>query len=138
MAQPEPEPEPAPATARRGGVRGRSGALEHTGPMDTASTPPGADARAAYAAVSELFAALASPVRAAIVHRLTQAPCSVGELAQDLAISQPLTSQHLRTLRLAGLVVTEREGRSVRYHLSDEHVAHVFLDALAHSAETAS
>jgi len=103
--------------------------------MSTGGTPPGTDARTAYAAVSELFAALASPVRAAIVHRLTQGPLSVGELSEDLAISQPLTSQHLRTLRLAGLVATERDGRSVRYHLSDEHVAHVFLDALAHSTE---
>ncbi|GGF50564.1 putative ArsR-family transcriptional regulator [Marmoricola endophyticus] len=88
-----------------------------------------------FGPVAELFAALAVPVRAAIVHRLTEHERSVGELVETLGVSQPLVSQHLRTLRLAGLVSVEREGRRAVYRLTDAHVAHVFLDAYHHSRE---
>lgn len=90
-----------------------------------------------YAVVSEVFGALASPLRSAIVHLLTVGGRSVGEIAGELGISQPLASQHLRVLRAAGLVEAEREGRIATYRLADEHVAHVFLDAYQHSREGA-
>ena len=48
------------------------------------------DVGATYGGVAEFFSALSSPVRAAIVHRLTEQPWSVGELAKDLDVSQPL------------------------------------------------
>lgn len=88
-----------------------------------------------YGGVSELFSALSSPVRAAIVHQLTLGEQSVTSLVVELGISQPLVSQHLRVLRGARLVVTQRRGREVAYSLVDDHVAHVFLDALNHSQE---
>jgi DNA-binding transcriptional ArsR family regulator len=90
-----------------------------------------------YGTVAGVFAALASPVRAAIVHRLTLGGATVGRLADELGISQPLTSQHLRTLRLHGLVTVDKNGRESTYRLSDDHVTHVFLDALQHSREDA-
>jgi DNA-binding transcriptional ArsR family regulator len=37
---------------------------------------------------------------------------------------------------MAGLVEVERDGRTSVYRLADEHVAHIFLDALQHSRET--
>ncbi|QWC86185.1 metalloregulator ArsR/SmtB family transcription factor [Nocardioidaceae bacterium] len=89
-----------------------------------------------YAAVAEVFAALASPVRAAIVHRLTERGWTVGELAAELEVSQPLVSQHLRVLRSAHLVTPTRTGRTSTYQLVDEHVAHVFLDAFHHTEES--
>ena len=61
---------------------------------------------------------------------------TVTSLVAQLGISQPLVSQHLRVLRGARLVVTERRGREIAYSLGDDHVAHVFLDALNHSQET--
>jgi len=103
--------------------------------VSTDSSTPRPDARTPYLAVGELFAALASPLRAAIIHRLSDAPSSVTELVNSLGISQPLASQHLKVLRSAGLVTAVREGRSLRYQLADEHVAHIFLDALAHTQE---
>ena len=80
--------------------------------------------------------ALASPVRAAIVHQLTMGEKTVTSLVAELGVSQPLVSQHLRVLRGARLVVTQRRGREVAYSLVDDHVAHVLLDALNHSQET--
>lgn len=82
-----------------------------------------------------MFAALASPVRAAIIHRLCAEGHTVSALVDALGIPQPLASQHLRTLRTAGLVAVERIGRTAVYRLADEHVAHIFLDALRHSRE---
>jgi DNA-binding transcriptional ArsR family regulator len=86
-----------------------------------------------YRDVCHLFAALSSPARAATIHLLSQGEKTVGELHELLGISQPLLSQHLRSLREARLVIGRRDGRSIHYRLADEHVAHVFLDALTHS-----
>lgn len=93
------------------------------------------DVAEGYREVSALFGALAAPVRAAIVHALTAREHSVTELVERLHLSQPLVSQHLRTLREAGLVAVDRQGRNSVYRLVDDHVAHVFLDALQHSRE---
>jgi DNA-binding transcriptional ArsR family regulator len=95
----------------------------------------GRDILAEYSSVSDVFGALSSPVRSAIVHRLTEGEQTVGHLVEALGLSQPLVSQHLRVLRSAHLVTTERRGREVAYSLSDEHVAHVFLDAFHHTQE---
>lgn len=89
-----------------------------------------------YRRVTEMFAALASPVRAAIIDLLSVKGHTVSAIVEALGISQPLASQHLRTLRTAGLVEVERDGRTSVYRLADEHVAHIFLDALQHSRET--
>ncbi|MFE6647393.1 ArsR/SmtB family transcription factor [Nocardioides sp. NPDC057772] len=88
-----------------------------------------------YGPVSSLFAALAAPLRAAIIHRLIEREHSVSELATTLGAAQPLISQHLSRLRYAGLIQSERRGRQVIYRIADEHVAHVFLDAYRHSVE---
>ncbi|GAA1511642.1 ArsR/SmtB family transcription factor [Nocardioides humi] len=88
-----------------------------------------------YGPVTEFFGALASPVRAAVIHLLTERPHTVSEIGAALGASQPLVSQHLRVLRETGLVTTERSGRSTVYSLADDHVAHVFLDALVHTQE---
>lgn len=95
----------------------------------------GPDILADYSVVSDMFGALSSPVRAAIVHRLTSGEETVGGLVQALGLSQPLISQHLRVLRSARLVTSQRRGREVAYSVADEHVAHVFLDAFNHTQE---
>lgn len=71
---------------------------------------------------AEVLRTLAHPRRIEIVHRLAEGPCEVGRLAAALGISQPNVSQHLAVLRTAGLVDAERDGREVRYRLSDPDV----------------
>ncbi|MDQ1697854.1 MAG: ArsR family transcriptional regulator, zinc-responsive transcriptional repressor [Frankiaceae bacterium] len=88
-----------------------------------------------YDAASELLRALSAPLRLAIVDLLTDAPRCVHELVEALGVSQPLASQHLKTLRAAGLVATQRRGREMVYRLVDEHVSHVARDTIAHSRE---
>ncbi len=71
---------------------------------------------------AEILKTLASPRRLEILHRLAQSPCEVGRLAEELDASQPNISQHLAVLRNAGLVEAVRDGREVRYALTDPDV----------------
>ena len=50
------------------------------------------------------FTALADPARLAVIALLRKRPQRSGELAEQLALSRPLMSKHLRVLRNAGLV----------------------------------
>ncbi len=67
-----------------------------------------------------IFRALADPSRRAIFESLTQGEAAVRELTARFDISQPAVSQHLATLRAAGLVDGRREGRSVYYSVQPE------------------
>jgi DNA-binding transcriptional ArsR family regulator len=71
---------------------------------------------------AEILKTLANPRRLEILHRLAEGPCEVSRLAEELGVSQPNASQHLGVLRAAGLVEFTREGREVRYQLTDKDV----------------
>jgi len=71
---------------------------------------------------AEVLRTLANPRRLEIIHRLAQGPCEVGRLAEEIGASQPNISQHLSVLRAAGIVDAERDGREVRYRLTDADV----------------
>ena len=71
---------------------------------------------------AETLKTLASPRRIEILHVLAGGPIEVGRLASRIGASQPNVSQHLSVLRTAGLVEAERDGREVRYRLSDPDV----------------
>ncbi len=75
-----------------------------------------------YSLQADVLKTLASPRRLEIVHRLAEGPCEVGRLADELGISQPNVSQHLAVMRAAGIVDAVRDGREVRYSLSDADV----------------
>jgi DNA-binding transcriptional ArsR family regulator len=60
------------------------------------------------------FAALADPIRRAILDRLVHGWATVGELARPFAVSRPAVSKHLRVLERGGLVRRERDGRVSR------------------------
>ncbi|GAB4101618.1 metalloregulator ArsR/SmtB family transcription factor [Micromonospora taraxaci] len=62
--------------------------------------------------------ALGDPSRLAIVQRLAERPLAVGELADELPISRPAVSQHLKVLKSAGLVVDQARGTRRVYRLS--------------------
>jgi ArsR family transcriptional regulator len=89
----------------------------------------------AYGPSGDLLRALCAPVRLAIVDLLADGPRCVHELVDAVGVSQPLISQHLKTLRAARLVTTERRGRETAYTLTDHHVAHVARDILEHARE---
>ena len=77
--------------------------------------PPAADP--AEAALDAVFAALADPVRRAILARLDGAELLVSELAVPFDISLQAVSKHIQVLVRAGLVAQERSGRVSRCRL---------------------
>ncbi len=84
---------------------------------------------------SELLRALTAPVRLAVIVELQEGARCVHELVDAVGVSQSLVSQHLRVLRGARLVTSERRGREVTYRLTDDHVAHIVRDAIRHAEE---
>jgi DNA-binding transcriptional ArsR family regulator len=56
------------------------------------------------------LAALADPTRRALFERLRNGPASVGDLAAELPVSRPAVSQHLKALKVAGLVTDRPDG----------------------------
>jgi DNA-binding transcriptional ArsR family regulator len=89
----------------------------------------------AYEVAGELLKVLSAPARLAIVVELGERPRCVHELVEQLEMSQPLVSQHLRVLRGARLVAAERRGREAVYTLVDQHVGHIVADAVRHADE---
>ena len=71
---------------------------------------------------AEILKTLASPRRLEILHALARGPIEVGRLAEGIGATQPNVSQHLGVLRTAGIVEAERDGREVRYRLTDPDV----------------
>jgi DNA-binding transcriptional ArsR family regulator len=69
------------------------------------------------AALDRAFAALADPVRRAIVARLSRGPVSVGELAAPFDMSLQAVSKHIAVLEAAGLVSRSRDGQRRPVHL---------------------
>lgn len=67
-----------------------------------------------------LLAALADPTREAIVRLLAERDCSVGEIAQQLPVSRPAVSKHLRLLQGAGLVRFKSFGTRNVYSLQPD------------------
>src|SRR5438477_11863352 len=59
---------------------------------------------------AKAFAALADPTRREVFERLARGPRAVGDLANDMPVSRPAVSQHLKVLKEAGLVTDRPEG----------------------------
>ncbi len=65
----------------------------------------------------DLFRALADPTRRTVFEILRKGPQSVGELAEELPVSRPAVSQHLKALKAAGLVRETPSGTRRYYEI---------------------
>jgi|ERR1700736_1647933 DNA-binding transcriptional ArsR family regulator len=72
---------------------------------------------ASHLAAKDPFRALGDPNRRAIVELLGSGPRSVQEIADELPISRPAVSRHLRLLKDAGLVIDQSHGAQRLYQL---------------------
>ena len=72
---------------------------------------------------SAIWTALSEPHRRAALELLLDRPRSVTELVQDLGLSQPSTSKHLRVLREAGLVTVRQDGQRRVYAVDPQPMA---------------
>jgi len=75
------------------------------------------------AAANAALSALADPTREAIVRLLVERERSVGEIADQLPVSRPAVSKHLRLLEGAGLVSFRSEGTRNVYALQPAGLA---------------
>jgi DNA-binding transcriptional ArsR family regulator len=80
---------------------------------------------------TKIFQALADPSRRAIFESLTRGERAVKDLTARFSISQPAISQHLATLKEAGLVSGRRDGRIVYYRIEPRGMQPL-IDWIAH------
>ena len=89
----------------------------------------------------EVLRALAHPVRWGILRRLAAEPgiCAC-DFTEFFDVSQPTISAHLKVLREAGLVTTERNGTTICYRIAPGRLAALGreLAAMAAAADPAS
>jgi len=78
---------------------------------------------------AQLCSALADPSRILILYTLSLGTSNVSDLAEEVGLSQPSVSRHLKVLRDSGLVYANRQGHSMLYRLSDDRVVEA-LDLL--------
>jgi DNA-binding transcriptional ArsR family regulator len=71
-------------------------------------------------ALSQVFQALADPIRRDIVARLAVADATVNELAEPYEVTLQAVSQHLKVLEGAGLVSRSRDAQRRPVHLEAE------------------
>ena len=71
-------------------------------------------------AYGNALAALADPTRRHIFERLKSGPQSVGQIARGMPVSRPAVSQHLKTLKEAGLVADRPEGTRRVYFIDPD------------------
>lgn len=73
---------------------------------------------------SEILRALAHPLRLKILEFIDRnKTINVNKIYNSLKLEQSITSQHLRILRLAGLVHTKRDGKFIHYNIDYPKVA---------------
>jgi DNA-binding transcriptional ArsR family regulator len=94
-----------------------------------------AESDASIAQLADLFHLLGDPTRLRIVLACVAAPVAVGEIASSLQLSSSLVSHHLRLLRAARIVRSDRQGKQVFYTAADAHISGVLHDMLEHISE---
>jgi len=80
-----------------------------------------------YEQVARIGKIFSSPKRLELIELLCQGEKTVETLAREASISLKLASAHLRELRTAQLVETERQGKNICYRLADKSVADLWV-----------
>jgi rhodanese-related sulfurtransferase len=80
-----------------------------------------------YEQVARIGKAACSPKRLELIELLCQGEKTVDALAREAAISMKLASAHLRELRGAHLVETEKQGKNVIYRIANREVANFWV-----------
>ena len=84
------------------------------------------------AAIDLVMRTLADPTRRAVFERVVgSSEITVGELTRGSGVTQGAISQHLKSLKTAGLVVERPEGRKVYYRAQPEGLAPL-VDWMSH------
>ena len=74
--------------------------------------------------LNDVFFALSDPTRRQVLERIRLEPMPVGKIAEELPVSRPAVSQHLKVLKDAGLVSEEKQGTRNIYSVDPEGIAY--------------
>lgn len=85
--------------------------------------------------IAGILRLMGEPNRLRLLLACLDKPKAVGDLAEQLELSIPLVSQHLRLLRSARLLCSKREGKHVFYEIDDAHVRCILVDMISHFTE---
>ncbi len=80
-----------------------------------------------YEQVARVGSALSSPKRLELLELLAQGEKTVEALAQELSVDIKLASAHLKALKMARLVTSQRQGKYQVYRLSGHDVADLWV-----------
>ena len=86
-------------------------------------------------AIAELFKGFADSTRVHILALLSRQELCVTDIAETVDVSQSAISHQLRILKDANLVGNRREGKTVYYYLSDDHVRAIVAQGFEHLIE---
>lgn len=79
-----------------------------------------------------IFRMLSNPNRLQVLCLCLEKAISVGDLVDNLELSQSLVSHHLKQLRDMNLIQATRQGKNVFYQVQDERVQCILKDMLSH------
>ena len=85
--------------------------------------------------LADLFKVFADTTRIKILYSLMGTDLSVGQIADVVGATQSAVSHQLRVLKQAHLVKFQRDGKSVIYSLSDDHVYTMLAQGMTHICE---
>ncbi len=85
--------------------------------------------------LSDLFKLFGDTTRMKILYCLLESEMCVCAIAELLGATQSAISHQLRILRDANLVANRREGKTIYYHLADDHVRTVLAQGFDHLIE---
>ena len=87
------------------------------------------------AELADMFRLLGDTSRLRIVMTCLDEAVCVSDIAGRLGLTPSLVSHHLRLLRAARVVRSDRRGKQIYYTAADEHIRRVITDMLDHIGE---
>ena len=85
--------------------------------------------------LSDLFKIFGDTTRCKILYALFESEMCVCAIAELLGMTQSAISHQLRILKDADLVASRRQGKTIYYHLSDDHVRTIVAQGFEHLIE---
>ena len=88
-----------------------------------------------YETLTDFYSLFADKTRLILISLLTRHELCVNDIAEILGMSQSRISHQLAILRKHDIVTTYRDGKSVIYALTDNHIKDLFETGLEHASE---
>ena len=88
-----------------------------------------------YETLMDFYSLFADKTRLILISLLTRHELCVNDIAEILGMSQSRISHQLAILRKHDIVTTYRDGKSVIYALTDNHIKDLFETGLEHASE---